>query len=74
MLRNVPIVLTSFRVELPDNVDYFRHTGIASGMNTVPTISTIQITCMPIYSRNEMQKFSVDKYAYNRAFKNKGYI
>jgi hypothetical protein len=66
MMNNVPIVINSFRVDLPDNVDYFRlgkTTGSLAnkiyGTASVPLISTIAVTCLPIYSRNEMQKFSV---------------
>jgi hypothetical protein len=65
-MNNVPIVINSFRVDLPDNVDYFRlgkTTGSLAnkiyGTASVPLISTIAVTCLPIYSRNEMQKFSV---------------
>jgi hypothetical protein len=66
MMNNVPIVINSFRVDLPDNVDYFR-LGKTSGslanniygMASVPIISNITISCLPIYSRDEMQKFSV---------------
>lgn len=75
MLKNVPVVLTSFRVELPDNVDYFgfKSSNTAIGYNSVPTVSTIAITCLPMYSRNEMRNFSVNNYV-NNAYRGQGYI
>jgi hypothetical protein len=72
MLKNVPVVITSFRVELPDSVDYF--TTDAFGLvNSVPTMSTLAITCLPMYSRAEMQVFSVDKYV-SGSYIGKGFI
>jgi hypothetical protein len=74
MLDNVPVAIGLFKVELPDAVDYYT-TGAAAfrdnataqdyarfgqyGQAFVPTLSTISITCIPMYSRAEMQKFSV---------------
>lgn len=71
MLDNVPVVIRSFKMELPDGVDYFTigknpatlaTMGTIYGQASVPTVSTISITCSPIYSRDEMQKFSVNKW------------
>lgn len=73
MLKNIPVVISSFRVELPDGVDYFTYKGVFSGNNSVPTISTLAITCLPMYSRNEMQKFSVQNYV-NNNYRGQGYI
>lgn len=73
MLKNIPVVISSFRVELPDGVDYFTYKGAFSGSNAVPTISTLAITCLPMYSRDEMQKFSVQNYV-NNNYKGQGYI
>jgi hypothetical protein len=73
MLMNVPVAITSFRVELPDSVDYFTTDSDIYGTNSVPTMSNIQITCLPMYSRDEMQRFSVTGYL-ARAYENRGYI
>ena len=71
MLDNVPVVIRSFKMELPDGVDYFTigknpktstTMGTIYGQASVPTVSTLSITCSPIYSRDEMQKFSVNKW------------
>lgn len=79
MLDNVPVVVTNYRVEYPDSVDYFtvNNSGQSgSGENdltSVPVVSTIAITCLPMYSREEMQQFSVNKYL-SGEFKGKGFI
>lgn len=75
MLKNVPIVINSFRVELPDSVDFFgfKSGNPSLGYNSVPTLSTIAITCLPMYSRNEMRNFSVNNYV-NNAYRGQGYI
>jgi hypothetical protein len=61
MLKNVPVSITSFRVELNDSVDYYAFKP-AKGLTSVPTLSTISVTCLPMYSRREMQSFSVTGY------------
>jgi hypothetical protein len=58
MLYNVPVAITSVRIELPNDCDYFS----LNGKTSVPTISTLSVTCLPVYSRKEMQNFSVTKY------------
>jgi hypothetical protein len=83
MLENAPVVITSYRAEFPDSVDYFTIatnlvdpiSGLqyASEKASVPTLSTIAITCLPMYSREEMQKFSVTGYL-NGSYKGRGFI
>jgi hypothetical protein len=81
VLDNVPVVVNSFRLEYPDSVDYFtlrtNYSNFASNngdyVTSLPTISTINLTCFPVYSRNEMQNFSVTKYL-NGAFNGQGII
>ena len=75
MFNNVPVAITSFRMEMPDGVDYFTLTDDAYyGTTAVPMISTIAISCMPMYSRDEMQAFSVSKYLTAADFRNRGYM
>lgn len=65
MLKNVPVAIASFRLELPNKVDYFTIGKSAAGVygqTSVPTLSTLSINCIPIYSRAEMQKFSVKNW------------
>lgn len=73
MLKNVPVVITSIRIELPDAVDYFITVDDVTGQTSVPVISTLAITCLPMYSRAEMQSFSVNNYV-NNAYAGRGYI
>ena len=68
MLKNIPVAVTNFRIELPADVDYYSLDESIS----VPTISSLAITLLPVYSRQEMQNFSVTKYI-NRTY-NEGYI
>lgn len=56
-LKNVPVAITSFRSELGEDIDYFEH-----NKNLVPTRTTITVACLPMYSRKEMQSFSVNTY------------
>lgn len=75
MLEKLPIAVSSFRYEVADTVDY-----ITVGPNTltetfVPTLSTISLTCVPMFSKNELKYASteqlLDSYYTER---NKGYI
>lgn len=84
MLDNVPVVITSFSHELPENIDYF--TAFKDGSetnldifrnNSVPVVSSIKVVCNPIYSRQQITDFSVDKWMngeYNRHYQGKGYL
>lgn len=83
MIKNVPVAITSFRIELPESIDYYTlgkdmpkdyPTQDSYGQTTVPTVSTISITCIPMYSRSEMQKFSVDKWLAYSGPRTDGYL
>jgi hypothetical protein len=74
MLDYVPVAITSFRLELPDSVDYFTTGSNPQGefaldsrytsqsKTAVPVVSTIAITCVPMYSRQEQLKFGVQPW------------
>lgn len=75
MFNNVPVAITSFRVDLPDNVDYFTMKDTNQyEMTSVPTMSTIALTLLPMYSRNEMLDFNVTDYINGSGFKKRGYL
>lgn len=80
MFDNTPIAINSFRIELPDSVDYFTvgKPGFGSGavysQTSVPVVSTIALTCIPVYSRAEMQKFSVSGWLSNGKLRTGGYL
>lgn len=76
MLNNVPVAIREFRVELPDGVDYFTMPDNQYyEMTSVPTLSTIAVTCLPMYSRNEMLGYNVTDMLSNKTWYNqKGYL
>lgn len=77
MLYNVPVAITSWRQDLPDNVDYIT-VGRPGSNNTyghslVPSLSTIQITLNIMYSRQEQLAFNLKQWN-SGALKYKGYL
>ncbi len=82
VLNNVPVVVTSFTVELTEGVDYistkegeFNQQGInrnlGDGINDdsvsaqsswAPTLSMFNVQCQPVYSRETLKKFSMQKF------------
>jgi len=74
MITNVPVAITSFRSDLPDNVDYFALSSSSVYKDTmVPTVSTITVTLQPMYSRAEQQAFTVSGWL-NGDLNGKGYL
>jgi hypothetical protein len=77
MLDGVPISITGVKFELPDGVDYYTLGNMSPnrvfGRTTVPTLSSITVTCNPMYSRAEQQKFSVKSWLAGDLRK-KGYL
>lgn len=58
----VPVIVTSFSVDLKDDVNYVRCNTF--GTNTwVPVMSTISVTVMPVYNRQRLRQFSLQDYA-----------
>ena len=82
MLENIPVVISSFKHELPDSVDYYTTAKMKSsnnthGTGTVPTISTITIICNPVYSRDEIKNFNVTGWltgTFNQPSNGRGYL
>lgn len=66
MFDNIPVVISSFRSEFPESVDYYTFGRVLDDPvfeeASVPTVSTFTVVCNPVYSRNEMQKFNVTDY------------
>jgi hypothetical protein len=64
-LDNIPVAITDVNVSYPDNVDYISITlpGLNNEITKVPTITTISITCTPMFSRAFASKFSLDKFS-----------
>lgn len=93
MFRNVPVAVGSVKIELPDNVDYYliktdskyakndplNAAAYTFGENNfVPTNSTISLTLVPMYSRNEMLNYGVGQFLNGtlnqQGSNNKGYL
>jgi len=79
MFNNVPVAINSFRLELPNGVDYFTPNKSSESFyglykkTKVPTLSEISVTCIPIYSRQEILNYNVTEYL-NGSLNNKGYL
>lgn len=71
--ENVPVVISDFSIELPADVDYISSTTVTGAPNKVPSLSTISMTLVPVYSRREMANFSVDKMV-NGGLNGLGYL
>jgi len=82
--NNVPVVVQSVRVDLPDGVDYYAasvnqdrlDSKNASSGSMVPILSTITINLLPMYSRAELLELNhVDEYiGYSVSSKTKGFL
>lgn len=75
-LDNVPVSISNARVELPESVDYFS-TGKENRVfetTAVPTMSTISITCIPMFSRTEMQQFTVKDWLESDSLRRSGLL
>ena len=57
---NVPVVVTNFTVDLPNDVDYIR--ANVSGTAYAPTRSTITVSLQVVYSREQVRNFSLDDF------------
>jgi hypothetical protein len=81
MMQNVPVSISSFKVDYPENVDYYTlgkkpgsKTNSMFEMTAVPVISTISITCIPMYSKDEIQKFNVTQWLGSKYIRKAGYL
>jgi hypothetical protein len=74
MLDNVPVAISSFKSEFPENVDYFSVSGTQYGAARVPISSTITVVCIPMYSRQEILNSSVTGWLDGTASRKQGYL
>lgn len=61
VFNNVPVVVQSFNTTLAPDVDYIQ-ADIGPNGSWAPTMSNIAVTLMPVYSRNAVNKFSLDAF------------
>ena len=81
VFKNVPCVVTSFNVDLPQDVDYMK-TNISSELGTnesgpgtwVPTQSLMAVTLQPIYSRTHVEQFSLSDFVSGELISNRGFL
>jgi len=73
VLANVPVAVTSFKFDLPDSVDYINVSDGDFINSMAPTVSTLSFTLIPMYSRNEIRNFSVEKFR-DGQLTGKGYL
>jgi hypothetical protein len=62
---NIPVVIKSFNIELPDDVNY-RKCDLFGTSTWVPILSTISVTVAPIYNRRNLRKFNLKDFAAGR--------
>jgi len=63
IFKNVPVVITNFNIDLPQDVDYIYVKPLYSDDGTyVPTRSNVSVTVTPVYSRAAVEEFSLDKF------------
>jgi len=61
VLNSVPIIIKSFSVDLPEDVNYVK-CNTNFGTSWVPIVSKISITVAPIYNRTRLRQFSLQQY------------
>ena len=74
VLKNVPVVISSFKHDLPDGVDFYTINSSLYGDVSVPTVSTFTVTCKPTYSRSEILSMSTSGFIEDTSYRNKGYL
>jgi hypothetical protein len=85
VFNNVPVVVKTFTMDLPKDVDYISANvggtttveGISFDVNNTsyaPVKSTMTIQLMPIYSRTQQRKFSLDAFVNGTYLGDGGYI
>lgn len=79
VFKNVPVVVTNFSIELPQDVDYIStqlenqgavisgtsraaSNGMSNAFSYVPTVSLLAVTLQPIYSRSQVEQFSLQRF------------
>lgn len=62
VFNKIPIVLQTFMVDLPADVDYIETTFGSGGRTHVPVKAQISCTVVPQYSRSKVEQFSLDDY------------
>jgi hypothetical protein len=70
VFNSVPVIIKSFTVDLPDEVNYIKCTTshfTQGGSTWVPVMSNITVVVSPIYNRQLLRRFSLQQYADGKA-------
>lgn len=69
VFNQVPVIIKSFQVDLPDDVNYIKcsSSGNTRGSTWVPVLSTVTVVVSPIYNRQKLRQFSLEQYAKGQA-------
>lgn len=62
VFNSVPVVIKSFSVDLKDDVNYIR-VDCRGSPTWVPAMSSISVTLSPMYNRQVMRSFSLQRFA-----------
>lgn len=89
VFNNVPVIVTNFTVDLPNDVDYIstkfsggvpvvteydRGVQTIDGVGYAPVKSTITVTCQPVYSRAKVREFRLSDFVNGAYISGQGYI
>jgi len=67
VLNNIPVLITNFTTDLPQDVDYIPCKVEENGeVNYVPTQCVFTVTCAPNYARRSQARFSLQDFAAGR--------
>jgi hypothetical protein len=69
VLNNIPVVITNFTTDLPNDVDYIP-VNVDGELNYVPSQSLVTVTCAPQYSRRIQSTFNLKSFAAGGFVKN----
>ena len=80
MMKDVPVVISSFSQDFSPDVDSYvtdprnKNAELIYGVNFVPTVSTFNLTLLPMYSRNEQANFSVSGFRDTNKLRKGGFL
>jgi len=82
VFKNVPCVVTSFNVDLPQDVDYMKTNIAGAGAGEtegapgtwVPTQSLMAVTLQPVYSRAHVEQFSLNDFVNGNLISTRGFL
>jgi hypothetical protein len=82
VFKNVPCVITSFNIDMPQDVDYFKTTVRSTGEPSnesaagtwVPAQSLIAVTVQPVYSRTHVEQFNLNDFVSGKLITTRGFI